>query len=84
MESATIRDIQHNLAAYLRRVEQGEDIEIRRRNKVVARLVHIDLYEGFEKTKWEGVRERRLALWGRQAAHGKSASKLVYESRGDR
>ncbi len=84
MESATIRDIQHNLAAYLRRVEQGENIEIRRRNKVVARLVHVDLYEGVEKTPWTGVRERRKALWGSHAAPGKSASKLVYESRGDR
>jgi prevent-host-death family protein len=84
MESATIRDVQHNLAAYLRRVEQGEDIEIRRRNKVVARLVHVDLYQGGGKPDWSVVRERREALWGRKAAPGKAASSLVYESRGDR
>lgn len=84
MESATLRDVQHNLAAYLRRVEQGEDIEIRRRNKVVARLVHVDLYKGAEKADWGRVRERRTALWGPKSAPGKPASKLLYELRGDR
>ena len=84
MQAATIRDVQHNLAAYLRRVEQGEDIEIRRRNKVVARLVHVDLYEGRGKPDWGVLRERRESLWGKTAAPGTPASQVLYDSRGDR
>ncbi len=84
MASVTIRDVQHNLAVYLRRVEQGEDIEIRRRSKVVARLVPAGLYEGAGKADWGGVRERREALWGKKAVAGEPVSKLVYDARGDR
>jgi len=46
METATIREVQHNLAAYVRRVQQGEQIEIRRRNRVVARLVPLGVVKG--------------------------------------
>jgi len=39
METATISEVQHNLAACVRKVEHGQEVEIRRRNHVVARLV---------------------------------------------
>ena len=85
MESATIREVQHNLAAYLRRVEQGEDIVIRRRNKIVARLIPAGGYDAVPKDlDWGKVRERRETLWGGKLAHGKPASEIVRESRGDR
>lgn len=85
MESATIREVQHNLAAYLRRVEQGEDIVIRRRNKIVARLVPAGAYEAAAKPlDWGRVRERRAAMWGGKPAPGKPASEILSDSRGDR
>jgi prevent-host-death family protein len=85
METATIREVQHNLAAYVRRVEHGEEIEIRRRNKVVARLVPSgDSAQAARKLDWAEVREWRLRLWGGKLAPGKPASEIVYESRGDR
>ena len=85
METATIREVQHNLAAYVRRVEHGQEIEIRRRNKVVARLVpagesaipHRDL-------NWAEVTTWRHKLWGGRPAPGKPISEILYESRGDR
>jgi len=85
MESATIREVQHNLAAYLRRVEQGEDIVIRRRNKIVARLIPAGGYDAAPRDlDWGKVRERREALWGGKPARGKPVSEIVRESRGDR
>jgi len=85
MESATIRDVQHNLAAYVRRVEQGEEIEIRRRNKVVARLVPGgDFAQAARKVDWAVVGARLDRLWGGKPAPGKPAAEIVYESRGDR
>ena len=85
MESATIREVQHNLAAYVRRVENGEEIEIRRRNKVVARLVAGgDAALATRKVDWAAVGEWRRKLWGGKKAPGKPTSEIVYESRGDR
>lgn len=85
MESATIREVQHNLAAYLRRVEQGEDIVIRRRNKIVARLIPAGSYDAAPKDlDWARIRERREAVWGGKPAQGKSTSEIVRDSRGTR
>ncbi len=85
METATIREVQHNLAAYLRKVEHGEEIEIRRRNKVVARLIPSgDAAHAARKVDWAEVGERRERLWGGKLTPGKPASEIVYESRGDR
>ncbi len=85
MESATIREVQHNLAAYLRRVEQGEEVEIRRRDKVIARLVSADGAEAAaHRVEWGEVREWRRRLWGDKPAPGKPLSKIVYDSRGER
>lgn len=85
MVTATIRDVQHNLAAYVRRVENGEEIEIRRREKIVAKLVPShDAMQSKRKVDWTGAGERRRKLWGGKHAPGKPASEIVYESRGDR
>ena len=85
MVSATIREVQHNLAAYVHRVEHGEEIVIRRRNKVVARLVPSgDSAQTTRKINWAEVGEWRRKLWGAKHAPGKPASEIVYEARGDR
>jgi prevent-host-death family protein len=39
MKSATVREVQHNLAALLRQVQGGQEIAVTRRGKVVARIV---------------------------------------------
>jgi len=80
MESVTIREIQHNLSAYLRRVERGEVIEIRRRNTVIAQLVPPKKADARDDVDWKSVKERRQALWNGKAP-GKSISEIVYESR---
>ena len=85
METATIREVQHNLAAYVRKVEHGQEVEIRRRNHVVARLVPVDAATSLaRKVNWGDLREWRRKMWGGKPAPGKPASEIVYESRGDR
>lgn len=85
METATIRDVQHNFAAYVRRVEQGEKIAIRRRSKIVARLVPDGDSTPIVRTAdWGEVRERRERLWGKGRLSGKPLSEIVSEERGDR
>ena len=85
METATIRAVQHNLASYVRKVEHGEEIRIRRRNKVVARLVPAgDAAEQVKEPNWGEVREWRRRMWGGKSVPGKPVSEIVYESRGDR
>jgi prevent-host-death family protein len=39
MRTATVRDVQHHLAEVLAWVEQGEEVQITRRSKPVARLI---------------------------------------------
>lgn len=85
METATIREVQHNLAAYVRRVEQGEEIVIRRRNRAVARLVPSEeTATRPRKVDWSDMYEFRRRIWGDKPAPGKPTSEMVYESRGDR
>ena len=85
METATIREVQHNLAAYVRKVEHGQEIVIRRRNRVVARLVPAGETPGpARRVNWEDMREWRRKVWGDKPLPGKPLSEIVYESRGDR
>lgn len=85
METATIREMQHNFAAFVRRVEQGEKIAIRRRNQIVARLVPDGASaHAVRKVDWGEVRERRERLWNKGLPKGKPLSEVVSDARGDR
>lgn len=85
METATIREVQHNLAAYVRKVEHGQEVEIRRRNRVVARLVSAGVViKPARDLNWGELREWRRRVWGGKQAPGKPLSEIVYEARGDR
>ena len=54
MENVTIREVQHNLATYMKRVELGEEILISRRKHPIAKIVPLS-----EKDE-EKVKNRRL------------------------
>ena len=85
METATIREMQHNFAAFVRRVEQGEKIAIRRRNQIVARLVPDGVSaHAVRKVDWGEIRERRERLWNKGLSKGKPLSEIVSDARGDR
>ena len=83
MYSASIREVQRNLAALLERVEQGEEIEVRRRKRPVARIVPLAVGP-VRKADWSGLRTRLDAIYGGRRVSGPPASQLIEEGRGER
>ena len=83
MKSVSLRYVQQNLAAFVREVEAGQEIEIRRRNVPVARLVPLPCATNRD-VDWSGVAERRKQLWGGKRAPGTAIDRIVSEARGDR
>jgi antitoxin (DNA-binding transcriptional repressor) of toxin-antitoxin stability system len=95
METVSIREAQHNLSAFLRRVENGEKIAIRRRGRVIAQLVPetetatetataTDEDASTRKVDWSVVRECTEAYWKDRPSTGKSIVEVLLEARGDR
>ena len=41
MKEANIADLKNNLSYYISLVEEGEEIEVRRRNKPIARIISV-------------------------------------------
>ncbi len=79
MKRATIRQVQHNLSEVLSWVEGGEEVQVLRRNKVVARL----LPPGPEASPSPDFVARARAVWG-DKAQGTTLSAILSESREDR
>lgn len=77
MKSATVRDVQHNLSEVLSWVEQGEQVLVFRRKKLVARLVP----PGPEPVDSPDFTTRSRRVWGREP-RGKRLSEIVDEARG--
>jgi antitoxin (DNA-binding transcriptional repressor) of toxin-antitoxin stability system len=79
MKSATIRDVQHNLSEVLSWVEQGEQVLVFRRKKLVARLVP----PGPAPVESPDFIARARSAWGPKP-RGKPLSEIVAEGREDR
>jgi prevent-host-death family protein len=83
MATVSVRDVQHNLASILRRVEAGEEIEVCRRRKPVARLLPATPVGG-GKANWADLAAWRSRTWGGRPTPGTPVEALVADSRGDR
>jgi len=79
MKTATIREVQHNLAEVLSWVERGEEVQVLRRNKVVARL----LPPGPQASQSPDFVARARAVWG-ERPRGAALSAIVADGRGER
>ena len=79
MRKATIRQMQHNLSEVLSWVEGGEEVEVLRRNKVVARLVPA----APRRTEMPDFVGRARAVWG-EKPRGAALSEISSEARGER
>jgi prevent-host-death family protein len=83
MTTATIRQVQHNLASVLQSVEAGEEVIIRRRNQPIARIVPINGAEE-RKVDWSSLNTWRTRFFARGRLPGKAVSELIAEGRGER
>ncbi len=82
MKTATVRDVQHHLGKVLAWVEKGEEVQITRRNKPVARLVPSSA-ASLAPVAMPDFAARARAIWGAQPK-GSSLSKAVLADREER
>lgn len=83
MLTITVREVQHNLAKYLHIVETGEQIQINRHNRPVAKIIPISQVEDDKTVDWDehfGIIEK---VFKGRVVKGKPMEKIVTESRGE-
>ena len=81
MKKASIREVQHNLSQVLQWVHDGEEVEVTRHNRIVARIVPAE--GSSKKPKWPDFAKRAETIWGKKP-RGKPASKILIEDREER
>ena len=81
MKTATVRHVQHNLAAVLEVVRKGQEIAITKRGTIVARIVPARKAKGAVTWPDSAARMKRL---GARAARGTPASRIIGEMREER
>lgn len=81
MKSFNVRHVQHRLAAVLAEVERGEEIEIVRHGRPVARIVPLPSVT--QPADWSHATGR---LWKAypEPARGRAAADLIADGRGER
>ena len=81
MKTASVREVQHNLAAVLDMVSRGQEIAVTKRGRVIARIV--PARDTRKAIAWPdaAVRMKRL---GPGANRGTPASAIITETRGER
>jgi prevent-host-death family protein len=80
MKTATVREIRNEFAKILRWVEDGEQVEITRRKRVVARLVPVKAKA--RKIEWPDF-QARLKKTFPNGVKGKPVSEILDEARGE-
>jgi prevent-host-death family protein len=81
MKTATVRQIQHHLSEVLRWVEDGQEVRITRRGRVVAKIVPAN--EKRQAVRWPDFMGRSTEIWGNRF-RGKPVSRIIIEDRKER
>jgi len=81
MKTASVREVQHDLAAVLAMVARGQEIAVTKRGRVVARIVPARAKPGTVVWPDSAARMKRL---GRSAGRGTAPSRIIRELRGER
>ena len=82
VKSFNIRHIQHHLATVLADVEQGEEIEVLRRGRPVARIV--PLPSAPSGADWSHAARRLQAAYPEIRQGDTTAAQLIADGRGER
>ena len=82
MKTATVRDVQHHFGKVLAWVENGEEVQITRRSKTVARLVPSSS-ASLPPVPLPDFAARASAIWGAQPK-GRGLSKAILAEREER
>ena len=80
MKTATVREIRHEFGRVLAWIEEGEQVEITRHKRVVARLVPAKSKP--RKLQWPDFEARRKKTFP-LGIKGKPVSEIVHEGRGE-
>jgi prevent-host-death family protein len=81
MKTASVRDVQHHFSKVLAWVEMGEEVQITRRNKLIAKIVPADA-QGRGVT-WPAFGARARQIWV-ETPVGKSLTETVLAERKER
>jgi prevent-host-death family protein len=81
MRTASVREVQHNLAAVLEMVSRGQEIAVTKRGRVIARIVPARATAG--RVQWPDSAARMKRLGG-DASRGTPPSRVIRELRGER
>jgi prevent-host-death family protein len=81
MKTATVRDVQHHLKKVLAWVEKGEEVQITRRNRTIAKIVPADAPK--RRVALPAFAERSRKIWG-EMPPGESLSQIVINDREER
>lgn len=85
MASVTVREVQHHFSRLLRRIEAGEELQIVRRNRPVAKLSPIERTAAYApEVDWSDLPQRRNHIWKGRAARSATSDEVLQELRGDR
>jgi prevent-host-death family protein len=81
MKVATVRQVQHDLAALLEEVRKGKEIVVTKRGQVIARIV--PAYSAKGRIAWPDSAARMKRL-GPKAVRGTAASRIIHDAREER
>jgi prevent-host-death family protein len=81
MKTATVRQVQHHLSEVLQSVEDGEEVLITKRGRVIAKIV--PTRDKPRVPVWPDFVQRSTRIWGKRV-RGKSLSAIILEQRKDR
>ena len=81
MKTASVREVQHNLAAVLDMVSRGQEIAVTKRGRVIARIV--PARGRTIRVGWPDSAARMKRL-GREARRGTPPSRIIRELRRER
>jgi antitoxin (DNA-binding transcriptional repressor) of toxin-antitoxin stability system len=85
MKTVNVRAVQHNLAKFLRAVSKGEEIQVARRKKLVAKIVPINPPPAtINGQEWLAVVPRLQAIFRGRQAKGMTSDELLARDRKDR